>query len=451
MRNVTSYSFWAFCALVVLYVILFFNGREWMKHDALRHDMTAYYAYLPAVFVDQEIELNSEETRKNTMYWWSVEAPAREGRIIRMSMGVSYLHLPFFLLAHITAKPLGHEANGFNAHYYFFILVGSVFYALAGFWLLRKLLLLFFGDGVTAITLLLVATATNLVYYTLSEGAMSHAYNFFLVIALLYLTVKWHTKPKWGNTILLGLVMGIITLARPLNLLLALVPVLYNVYSKETLLQKLQLIQKNWGKVLIAVVFAFLALLPQLLYWHYMSGEWTYYTYGDEGFFFSHPHIINGLFSYRKGWFVYTPIMAVAAVGLVVIWKQAKQWALPLFIVLPVFVWCVYSWWTWWYGGSFGSRPMIDIYGLMAIPLAAILTWALKRKWTGATFLLLGAFFIYLNIYQTYQYKKAMIHWDSMTKEAYWAVFLKKHYPDNYDNLIKAPDYEKAKKGEDEY
>lgn len=424
-----------------------------MKHDALRHDMTSYYAYLPAAFIDQEIELNSQETRNNMMYWWSVEAPVREGRIIRMSMGVSYLHLPFFLAAHATAEPLGHEANGFNAHYYFFILVGSVFYALAGFWLLRKVLLHFFSDGVTAFTLLFIAAGTNLFYYTLSEGPMSHVYNFFLVVVLLYLTIKWHQNPKWGNSILLGFVMGVITLSRPLNVLLAAVPVLYNVYSKETLMQKLVLVQKHWAKVLIAIVFAFLALLPQLLYWHYMSGQWLYYTYGDEGFFFTHPHIIDGLFSYRKGWLLYTPLMALALLGFVVVWKQAKQWAFSLWLVVPVFVWCVYSWWTWWYGGSFGSRPMIDIYGLLAIPLAALLSSAIKQKtrWAGATFLLLGAFFVYLNIYQTYQYKKAMIHWDSMTKQAYWAVFLKKHYPENYSDLIKTPDYEKAKRGEDEY
>ncbi|KAB2917222.1 MAG: hypothetical protein F9K23_05560 [Bacteroidetes bacterium] len=445
------YSLTAFWLIVVLYVLLFMNGKEWLKQDALRHDMTSYYAYLPAVFIEDDITLNSDSARKNMYYWWSVESPQRPGRIIRMSMGVSYLHLPFFLMAHATAKPLGHATDGANAHYFFFIILGSMFYGLAGLWLLRKLLLMYHSDKVTAITLVLIAAGTNLLYYTLSEGPMSHVYNFFLIICLLYLTIKWHQKPAIGNTVLLGLVMGTITLARPLNVLLALLPVLYNVHSKDSLLQKLQLVKTRWYLVLLVCACAFLALLPQLLYWKYMSGKWMFYTYGEEGFFFTKSQVLNGLFSYRKGWWLYTPVMALATAGLFVIKKYSKEWALGLWVMLPIFVWCVYSWWSWWYGGSFGSRPMIDIYGAMALPLASLFTWALQRKWTGATFLVLGAFFVYLNGFQTWQYKKSLIHWDSMSKAVYWKVFLSKKWPDDYGDLLKHPDYEKAIKGQKEY
>lgn len=446
-----SYSFWAFCAIVVLYVLLFLNGKEWLKQDALKHDMTSYYAYLPAVFVEEDITLNSPEARANMFYWWSVEAPAREGRIIRMSMGVAYMHLPFFLMAHYTAEPLGHEANGYSPHYYFFILLGSMFYTLAGLWLMRKLLLHFFEDKVVMLALWLVACATNILYYTIFEGPMSHAYNFFLITALLYLTVKWHQKPKWNTAALLGIVAGIIVVARPTNIWVLVLPVLYNVYSKETFKQKLQLLGRYWYFVVLAAFCAFLMGFPQLLYWKYLSGKWLFYTYNDEGFYFNNPHIYYGLFSYRKGWLLYTPAMVFSLIGLVFARKYIKQWAWGLFLFVPVYIWIVYSWWTWWYGGGFGSRPMIDIYGVLALPMAAFAAWAIKALWSRATFLVLGAFFIYLNAFQIWQYKKALIHWDSMTKKAYWAVFFKKHYPDNYGDLIQAPDYEKAKKGEEEY
>ena len=56
--------------------------------------------------------------------------------------------------------------------------------------------------------------------------------------------------------------------------------------------------------------------------------------------------------------------------------------------------------------------------------------------------------FVSFNLFQTFQYRKTLIHWDSMTKAAYWAVFLKTNFPENYGELIETPDYEEAKKGQ---
>jgi hypothetical protein len=452
VSNLKSYSFWGFVGITILYAFLFLNNREWTREDALRHDMTSYYAYLPAVFVEQDIALSDPKPRKQEFYWWTVEAPAKQGRVIRMTMGVGYLHLPFFLIAHSTAEFFGFDADGFNSYYFFWIVFGSLFYCLCGLWMLRRLLLHFFDDKVVLLALLLIACATNLLYYTIYEGPMSHAYNFFLINCLLWLTIKWHQQPKWQTTVLLGLIAGTITLTRPTNLWLMVVPVLYNVYSLESFKQKLALVGKYWYYIPLAAFCAFIVGFPQLLYWKYLSGKWLFYTYNDEIFYFNNPHIFYGLFSYRKGWLLYTPAMLLALGGIVFFAKKyLKQWAWALYLFLPVYIYIVYSWWTWWYGGGFGSRPMIDIYGLLALPLAALITWAIKKRWSRATFLVVGAFFIYLNAFQTWQYKKALIHWDSMTKEAYHAIFFKKHYPDGYDKMIKNPDYEKAKKGEEEY
>lgn len=450
MIKTTYYSKVVFWVLAALFLFLMLNSREYNKGDALRHDMTAYYAYLPAVFIEHDWKLNSEKTRQNSFYAWHVDMPGK-GRVIRMSMGIAYLHLPFFALGHITAPLLGFEANGFTTPYFFFICLGSVFYCMLGLWLLRRLLLNYYTDKITAFVLVLVSLGTNLYYYTLSEGPMSHAYNFFLITALLCLTVNWHQRPTIGNTVLAGLTIGIMVLARPLNIVVLIVPALYNIYSKQTLINKFQLIKKHFFYILLMGLVAFLPWVPQLLYWKALSGNYFFYTYRDEGFFFTNPHIFEGLFSYRKGWLLYTPIMAISLVGLIFMWKHARPWTIGLVCMLPLFLWGVFSWWCWWYGGGFGSRPMIDIYGVLALPLAALFTQALKKRWMGATFFTLAAFFLYLNLFQTWQYKKTLIHWDSMTKRAYWKVFLKKKYPENNSELIQNPDYDKAKKGEDEY
>jgi hypothetical protein len=55
-----------------------------------------------------------------------------------------------------------------------------------------------------------------------------------------------------------------------------------------------------------------------------------------------------------------------------------------------------------------------------------------------------------LNLFQTEQYRKTLIHWDSMSREAYWAVFLARTRPAGYADLLRPPDYERARRGEDE-
>ena len=199
------------------------------------------------------------------------------------------------------------------------------------------------------------------------------------------------------------------------------------------------------------IMVAFLVIFPQLVYWKYSTGSWVYYSYGEEGFYFNHPHIFDGFFSYRKGWFIYTPIMLFFVAGFFFMRKRIPELFLPLSIFLLLNIYVVFSWWCWWYGGSFGARPMIDSYGFLALPFAALVEKVIhQKKWQkimAAAFLL---FFMYLNLFQTRQYRTSMIHWDSMTKQAYWKVFLREQWPENYEKLISPPDYAKALKGKKE-
>ena len=46
---------------------------------------------------------------------------------------------------------------------------------------------------------------------------------------------------------------------------------------------------------------------------------------------------------------------------------------------------------------------------------------------------------------------KSSLHYDSMTKEAFWNNFITTGWPPDYKNMIKSPDYDRALKGEKEY
>ncbi len=140
----------------------------------------------------------------------------------------------------------------------------------------------------------------------------------------------------------------------------------------------------------------------QLVYWKYYSGHWFVYSYEDQGFSFLRPHLINGLFSFKKGWLVYTPIMVFAILGLLPLYVRHRKvfWAVLVFSGINVYI--TFSWDIWWYGGSFGQRAMVQSYAVWLIPFAAFLQWAFQHKGRWLPFIPLAGICIWLNLLQTY-------------------------------------------------
>jgi hypothetical protein len=440
-------------AVAVLFTI--FNLKYW-KQDSrvINWDVLEYYSYLPAVFIQKDIrfEFTDADPAFFSGRFWTHEGPGGS-RVLKMSMGMSTLYAPFFLVAHSYASLSRHYvADGFSPPYHLALLLGGVFHLVLGLIFLKKVLLNYFSPVVTSITLFLTVAGTNLFFYASFEAAMSHAYSFGLFSAFLFFTIGWHDKPELKKSIILGLLTGLITLVRPSNVLILLFFILYGITNKETLLHTFSLLLKHSCHLLLMGFFFMLVWLPQLLYWKHVTGEWLYWSYGDQGFFFDNPQILNGLFSFRKGWFIYTPLMMLAAAGILLLLKKNRQFFLPMTIFISINIYVILSWWCWWYGGSFGLRAFIESYALLTIPLAAIVEkifhWRLSLKLSA--FLLLASLTVH-SIFQSFQYHYGAIHWDSMNREAWFHTFGKLKPDKEFQKLLHPPDYEMAMKGMKEY
>jgi len=119
---------------------------------------------------------------------------------------------------------------------------------------------------------------------------------------------------------------------------------------------------------------------------------------------------------------------------------------ITVFMVLNIYI--IFSLWCWWYGGSFGQRSFIDYYGLLAIPLALVLTQlAIFRKWAYYAMVLVVFILLAFNLFQTEKYLKSSIHFADMTKAAYWNSFWHIRPQNGFYDLLETPDYDLAKKG----
>lgn len=435
-------------AIIIIALSIFkidYTDKFWKIDFVIKADVNGYYAYLPAYFIQHDVTLKflTDATTPNYSKYWNVPGP-QNSLLIKYTCGVSLLHAPFFMAAHLLAPKLNQPQDGYSDIYEIALLLSSSFYLILGFFFLRAVLLIYFEDWVAAISILTVFFATNLLDYATNEAGMTHAYTFGLFCFFIWLTIKWHKEPGFLFSILLGLTGGFAVLLRPTNILIWMLFLLYDVNTLALVKTKFQMFIKNYTYIALMVVTLFIAIAPQLIYWKIVTNQWVCYSYNNEGFFFAHPKLIDGLFSYRNGWLVYSPIMIFALAGCFLLKRYVKEFALAIPILMVVSTYVILSWWCWWYVG-FGNRAFVEYGAVLMLPFASLLTYLFKKsKVIGALFIVIIVSAGYLNVFQQWQYKIGLMHWDSMNKRAYWALFLKDYKPPGFDYLLTAPDYEKA-------
>ncbi|MGZ5243360.1 MAG: hypothetical protein ACXWDO_05780 [Bacteroidia bacterium] len=423
---------------------------RWQNHKVLVWDVQEYYMYLPAAFIYNDLDFSYVDALPDSLqerYWKGKSAIGKN--IGRLSVGMAITYTPFFLLGHLTAHILDFPANGYSVPYQFFIFISGFVYSFIGYIFLLKVLLKYFSQIATALTLICISLGTNLFYYSTTEGPMSHAVLFCLFAMFLYYTICWYKNPSYKNIIFLFLAAGLAILIRPISIMLVIIFLLYKDDEKNTFGEKISFYLKYYKHFLLGFGILLLIALPQLVYWKMQSGQWIYYSYGNERFFFNDPKIIQGLFSYRKGWLLYTPVMILSLAGFYFLYKRSPKLFFPILIYFILHIYVIFSWWCWWYGGSFGMRAMIEVYAFLALPMAALwqFLWQ-KQKTVFSAALIFAVACIYLNRRQTLQYRETIIHWDAMNKAYYWSVFNKLTWPDEQTlKLLSPPDYEAAMKG----
>ncbi|MFT4521544.1 MAG: hypothetical protein ACI8ZN_000481 [Bacteroidia bacterium] len=407
------------------------NNIAWSgEHHAgiIKADGRGYYAHLPATFIYNDLNFqffDSLDGKKgkyyNQNYFYDYRQEYKGTHINKYYSGTSVAMLPFFALAHWYTKHKGGDADGYSKYYQIAISWAAIIYMLLSLILMAKTLKLYrISDQSIAFGLVLVVFATNWYHYVVSEPAMSHVYSIFFITWFVYLIARWNTKGKVSLP-LVAAILAVIILLRPLNgIVLLLVPGLFRDWTGFISKCKLQL--RKPQKLIIALFIGAAILSIQFIIYYFQTGELFIYAYKEEGFNFRNPQIINILFSYKKGLFVYTPMLFIALWGLYSWFKKNTWQAIWTFSFLAVLTYFLSSWWMWYYGGSFSSRVYIEYFVLFLIPLGYLLDGIKKAAGRHLIHALL-IFTLILSQFQTYQYRKMVIHWDGMTKEKYWESF----------------------------
>lgn len=401
--------------LALLFLFFEFRIADNQWKDVIASDGKGYYYYLIDNFVadakrNPDVERSYLE-HQNDFYY------------TKYPVGTALLLTPFFAVAWAASIVFDYNLSGYSFPFQLLTGLGALFYLVLGSVALFKLLRSYQLSYTSAyLTVVSVVFGTNLLYYGVMAGSMSHVYSFCAIATLALLVRKTFEKPNGALIIWALICFGVVVLIRPFNgLVIFAIPFL--IADKYDIKQKIGQFFGYKGSIALGLLGFGLLISIQLFAWRNQTGNWMLFSYTQEGFYLLAPKIAKVLFSFNKGLFLYTPLLLLSIAGL---WyfRHYSKMAVRLFVAFSaVLTYFISSWWCWNYASGFGMRPFIDFYAIAAIPIGFVVHNSIgNRKKLLAVFV---AALCFLNLLQSYQYATDILHHSSMNKEKYAFTFLK--------------------------
>lgn len=387
------------------------NGQGWKQIH--RSDVKGYYGYLLATFIRHDLGEESYVVE------YIQETP--NGTLNKYFAGTSLMMLPWFCAGHILAEIVGETQNGLSWPYLIMVNIGALIYAFLALLYFRKLLILLgLKDNTIGFIVLGLLFSTLLLQYSCIQPGWTHIYSFFCATLLYY--CAWRFSESLGSRYLCSgaVLFALILLIRPVNGTLLLgIPVLLG--SKTGLFVSNLISHKH--KLLISLVLAAAIGLIQPLLWYAQTGNLIEWSYRGEGFHWGKPEVLNVLFSFRRGLFIYTPVLFLFLLAIPKLLHTDRTRAIWALIYFAVNTYIISAWWIWDYGGGFGQRPYIEHYPILFITIALAISKLkpLLRK-LAFTFIALCCIFTSL---QWVQFQREIIQHEYMSWDKYKHVFMK--------------------------
>ncbi len=365
-------------SLLLSYIIHFRN--EVRLQNLVFSDGEGYYAYLPALFLNHDPSFEKSKQAKQTFYADKINFyyafKTKEGKVVNKYFpGLALMQTPSFLATTAVLKILGKETNGYSNGYMISLILTAFLFLILGIHFLMKSLVLDVSTSVKQQWLAFFAIffGTNLFFSTLNYPSFSHIYSFFLFGVLLFQFQKYLLSKEQKSLYYIGITLAFIFLVRPTNLIfVAFLLFFFDSWESFIAFLKELFLAKKFPFFKILVPFSvFISLWFLLTKWQ--TGSFVYWSYQGEGFNFSSPKLLETWFSYRIGIFVHHPILWLALVGLIYLFRENKfkffVWLLYFFAVSYL----ISSWWCWDYESTFGHRGFSEHFIIFIFPLLSLL------------------------------------------------------------------------------
>jgi hypothetical protein len=358
-------------------------GLQRTLTEGVTSDGCLYFAHLRSLIFDRDLEIGPELAALNL--------PQRPSHVVLL--GSAWIWLPLYLVVRFAdtvglVDEVGALA-GLGGPYARAVLVSSFLAAGAGLLAIHRRLRREFGGMVALVASVVLFVATPLAWYAIYEPAMTHAASFGLVAFFLLGAERWRFQPpSRGAALALGIVFSIILSVRPQDglfgvfLLAAVAASWSDRTGRRPRLEGLAWFAAGAAPLIVVQLALLSALIARQPF--ELVGETGYlHLFGSRW--------LDVLFSSRHGFFSWTPVAYLAAIGTACYLARDRMWAASALIVFAAMSWVNGSADDWWGGWAFGGRRFTSTLPALAPGLALSVAWVGARPLLALMPVVIGA------------------------------------------------------------
>jgi len=374
--------------LFLLFLLTLPLMNPWVRGDGV-----GYYAYARAPLIEHSLDFTHDYQSANPGFRAdhvdSAGLPRAEFRTPsghldnHFTVGPAILWSPFLLIAHagvLLARALGSSvaADGFSAPYRYAMAFGTAFYGFLALLLSFRLACRYLRPLWSFLATITIWWASSLPVYMYFNPSWSHAHSAFMVALFLFywdFTRENRTLPRW---LLLGLIVGLMLNVYYPNLMVL------SILLLEAIGQYAQAFRSGTAasptstqllaRHLLFGLVVCLMLLPTIVSrWIVYGGPFETGYVSLRDFLWSAPVFLQVLFSANHGLFSWTPLLAIACLGLILAAIRLPRIGVPL-VVASVAFYLFIAFYPDWAGiSSYGNRFFISLTAIFILGLAMLL------------------------------------------------------------------------------
>lgn len=362
-------------------------------------DEVQYFSYLRSLWFDHDVSFENEYryfydrqiAQTPDFHETFLERRTPAGRRINFgTIGSAILWAPFYGVADLGTRLMraaGRDipADGFSRPYVAAVAYGSAFYAFVAVLLGMRAARLITG-GSSLVPGLAVWFGTPLFFYMYVAPPFSHACSAFAVA--LFLTTWLHVRRTWSlrGAVALGLSGALVAMVREQDVFFLLGPAADFIVT--ALRTPRGAFERYGGAALAGCAAVAAGMLPQLLAYQALNGHPSPSGYVTRKMYWHAPHALQVLFDLEHGFFIWTPLAAIAIAGLVVLAvnrrpedshdtgggqaEETRPVALYLLLMFALQVYVSGAVDSWSVAGAFGQRRFVAVSAILIIGLTAL-------------------------------------------------------------------------------
>lgn len=369
----------------------------------VRGDGIGYYAYVRSLLVNHNLSFEGDWKNPNTMD--AVIAGTENGHILwshyttnghrvdHFAIGPAMLWSPFLAAAHVgvlLADRLGaHVApDGWSRPYLVTLAIATALYGFLGLWFSFQLARAYFDERFAMVATLAIWFASSLPAYMYVDPAWAHAPSVFASALFLWYWHRTHGKRTLVQWVLLGSIAGVMLDVYYANFVFLIAPLVESTVELREAWRapgsepsKAAAVRKFLGENALLAATALVWFLPTLATRQIIFGSpFGMGLYTQAHWNWDHPAFWGILFSTKRGFAIWTPILVPAILGLFFLPKRETR-VRGIYLAIAAAYYVLIATYPWWDGiSSFGSRYFITLTPVYVMGLTAGIA-ALAKRW----------------------------------------------------------------------